>query len=107
MNLKESIASKKFWFAVMAVIVGFIYAVLGASKLKEMQGMYSTFTGLVEFVVAAYLTGNVANKVALGWASKKGPKKAKPVDAPPEAPVEPPEAPADKPNMLPNKKPKP
>jgi len=79
-TLKESAASKKFWFAVMAVVAGFVFALL-ACKLVLLKEMYSSFTGLLEFITSAYLVGNVANKFVLGNASKKK-KKSPPVEQP-------------------------
>ena len=66
MKVKESISSKKLWFAVGSVLIAFVYAVLAASKLPELKGMYDTFTSVLEFIAAAYLTGNIANKWVVG-----------------------------------------
>lgn len=62
----DTITSKKLWFAVGACLLAFVYAVLAAWKLPELKGMFETFTGLLEFVSAAYLTGNLANKWITG-----------------------------------------
>ena len=64
--MKESISSKKLWFAVGSVLIAFVYALLAASKLPELKPMFETFTGVLEFIAAAYLTGNIANKWVVG-----------------------------------------
>jgi hypothetical protein len=69
--LKENVSSKKFIFAIFAVLICFGYALLAATKVIELKSMFDAFTGLVEFVVAAYLAGNVGNKIAVGWSLKK------------------------------------
>lgn len=80
--LKESVASKKFWFAVMAIIAGFVFALLATiNSLSVLKELYSSFTGLLEFITSAYLVGNVANKFVLGNAAKKK-KKIPPVEQP-------------------------
>jgi len=73
-DLKESMASKKFLFAVFAVSISFLFALLAAWTLTEMKSMFETFTGVVEFVVSAYLIGNVTNKAVLGFHSNKSEK---------------------------------
>lgn len=72
--LKESVASKKFWFAVMAIVAGFVFALL-ATRMPVLKELYGAFTGLLEFITSAYLVGNVANKFVLGNAAKKNKKK--------------------------------
>lgn len=84
--MKESIASKKLWFTVGVVAVGFAYAVIAAIWLHEMQSMFETFCGLLEFCTGAYVLGNVGNKWVLGRATV-APKKAKPPE--PEEPSDP------------------
>lgn len=80
-SLKESVASKKFWFAVMAIVAGFVFALLATiNSLSVLKELYSSFTGLLEFITSAYLVGNVANKFVLGNAAKK--KKKIPVEQP-------------------------
>lgn len=86
-SLKESVASKKFWFAVLAIGAGFVFAILAAWKLTEMKSMYDGFTGLVEFVVAAYLSGNIANKWVVGKHMGDNKKKKKKGDADPADPT--------------------
>jgi nitrogen fixation protein FixH len=80
MTLKESITSKKFWFAMFAILIGFGFAIVAAVKLTEMKSMFETFTGLIEFVTATYLTGNVANKWVVGktLATKAAPEETEP-----------------------------
>jgi len=68
-SFKESIASKKFWFAIIAVLFSLGFAFLAAIKFAEMKSMYESFNGLVEFVVATYVGGNVLNKYIVGKAA--------------------------------------
>lgn len=70
-ELKESLASKKFWFAILAIVSCFVYAAIANDHMVK---MYEQFTGVVEFVTAGYLVGNVANKWVLGKTKKKTPK---------------------------------
>lgn len=65
--MRDGITSKKFWFAVGVIAIAFLYAVLAATKVQDLKSMYQTFTGVLEFVTAAYLTGNIANK----WVAAK------------------------------------
>jgi len=62
----DGYGSKKFWFAVGVVAVAFLYAVLAATHLPALKAMFETFSGILEFVTVAYLTGNVANKWVAG-----------------------------------------
>jgi hypothetical protein len=79
MSLKESISSKKFWFSIFALLLGFFFTILAATKLSELKSMFDTFVNLIQFIVASYLTGNVANKffVARATQSTKDPKPKK------------------------------
>lgn len=70
-KLKESIASKKLLFSLFSVGIGFLFAVIAATKLPELKSMFETFTGLVEFICASYLGGNVLNKYVLGNSKNK------------------------------------
>lgn len=86
--MKESISSKKLWFTVFAVAVSFAFAWLASERYPNMEHMYSRFVDLVEFCVAGYVVGNVANKYVLGKAApavkhlvaKPDPKPVDPLD---------------------------
>lgn len=65
--MRDGIGSKKFWFAIGVCLLAFVYAIIAAFKLPELKTMFDTFTGILEFVTGAYLTGNIANK----WVSGK------------------------------------
>jgi len=54
--------SKKLWFAVGVIVFAFAFAVLSATVTPTLAPMFEQFCGVLEFVSAAYLTGNVANK---------------------------------------------
>lgn len=72
-DLKESVASKKLWFSVFAVMIGFVFGVLVG--IFKWDNSYSTFTGLLEFVTATYLTGNIASRAVSAYHAKvTGPK---------------------------------
>ena len=88
-SLKESIASKKLWFAVAAILFSLGFAFLAAVKFIEMKSMYESFNGLIEFVVAAYLSGNVANKFIVGKHAIAQAAAEKVVGEPPEPPKQP------------------
>ena len=64
--MRDGYGSKKFWFAIGVCLLAFVYAVLAATKLTELKPMFETFTGILEFVTGAYLTGNIANKWVAG-----------------------------------------
>lgn len=64
--MRDGYGSKKFWFAIGVVVVGFAYAALAATLMPEMKPMFETFSGILEFVTGAYLVGNVANKWVAG-----------------------------------------
>jgi len=82
--------SKKLWFAVGVITIAFLYSVLAASVLPNMEHTYDAFMGILEFAAGAYLTGNVANKLVIA--------KANPGTLPePKAPVKPAAAPAKTP----------
>ncbi len=84
----DGYGSKKFWFAVGIVAVAFSYAVLAASSLPALKPMFETFSGILEFVTVAYLTGNVASKWVAGKAgitAKKAASVAKKGVSAPEA----------------------
>lgn len=72
--MRDGYGSKKFWFAIGVVLVGFAYAVLAATIVPELKPMFETYSGILEFVTGAYLVGNVANKWVVG--------KAEPTPAP-------------------------
>lgn len=77
MVFHDTLKSKKFWFASGVVIISFIYALLAAIWFPALGGLFETFSGIVEFVTAAYLTGNVANKFVAGkFASAVAPEVA-------------------------------
>ena len=61
--------SKKLWFAVGVIGIGFVYALLASTFIGEMGKYYDSFTGLLEFIAGAYLTGNVANKLVIAKAN--------------------------------------
>lgn len=62
----DGYGSKKFLFAIGVCVLAFAYAVLAATGLPSLKEMFSTFTGILEVVTAAYLTGNIANKWVAG-----------------------------------------
>lgn len=64
--MRDGYGSKKFWFAIGVVAVGFIYAALAATLMPELKPMFETYSGILEFVTGAYLVGNVANKWVAG-----------------------------------------
>lgn len=64
--MHDTITSKKLWFAVGVILIALVYSVLAASKFPELKGLFDGFTGFLEFVTGAYLTGNLANKVIAG-----------------------------------------
>jgi xanthine dehydrogenase iron-sulfur cluster and FAD-binding subunit A len=83
--MRESISSKKLWFSVGCVLLAFVYTLLAASKFPEMKSLFDGFTGVLEFIAAAYLTGNIANKWVVGKvapAAEPEPKPAKPKPPP-------------------------
>jgi hypothetical protein len=55
--------SKKLWFSVFCIVLAFSYALLSATILPKLESSYSVFTGVLEFIAAAYLTGNITNKM--------------------------------------------
>jgi hypothetical protein len=55
--------SKKLWFSVFCLVLVFSYALLSATILPKLESSYSVFTGALEFIAAAYLTGNITNKM--------------------------------------------
>lgn len=69
-SYKESLASKKLWFSVFAVAMGFVFAYISAKHVPTMIPMYETFAGILIAVTAAYLTGNIANKLVLSKAKQ-------------------------------------
>lgn len=89
--MKDGYGSKKFWFAIGVVGIGFTYSVMAATRFPEMRSIFDTFAGILEFVTAAYLTGNVANKFVAGkWG---GSSEAPPPQQPPKKDPNPPENP--------------
>lgn len=79
--MRESVSSKKFLFAIGAVLTAFVYAVLAAWCLPALEPMYATFCGILEVVTGAYIVGNVGNKWVLGRVGAPSvKKKAEPVD---------------------------
>lgn len=85
MNTKESLSSKKLWFSVGCVAMAFLYAILAATVMPGLLELYKEFVGVLEFIAAAYLTGNVANKWVVGKVSSDT-EKPKAVKAPPGGP---------------------
>lgn len=65
--MRDGYGSKKFWFAIGVCLLGFVYCLI-AVHTTELKGMFDGFTGLLEFVTGAYLTGNIANKWVVGKA---------------------------------------
>lgn len=61
--------SKKLWFAVFAIGLAFLFPVLAAWRLPEMGEYYKDFKDFLEFIVGAYLSGNVANKLVIAKAN--------------------------------------
>lgn len=83
--MEDTLSSKKLWFSVGAVILTFIYCILAATKIPGLQESLSGFTGLLEFVVGAYLSGNVLNKAVATVAAKSSVSTIKtPISAPVE-----------------------
>src|SRR5574343_238142 len=58
--------SKKLWFAIGVIVFAFAFAVLSATTMPTLAPMFEQFCSVLEFVSAAYLTGNVANKFVAG-----------------------------------------
>ena len=65
--MHDTITSKKLWFAVGVCILAFAFCILASTKLPDMKSLFDGFTGILEFVTGAYLTGNIANK----WVASK------------------------------------
>lgn len=82
--MQDGPGSKKFLFSIGVCLLAFIYTLLAATKLPELKGLIDAFTGLLEFVTGAYLTGNIANKFVAGreerLAAKAAPAKPDPLD---------------------------
>jgi 4-hydroxybenzoate polyprenyltransferase len=74
--MEDTLTSKKLWFCVGAVVLTFIYCVLAATKMPGLKEQLSGFTGLLEFVVGAFLTGSLVNKGVVVAANKLAPKAA-------------------------------
>lgn len=76
--------SKKLWFAIGVIGIGFVYALLASTLIDGLGKYYDSFTGLLEFIAGAYLTGNVANKLVIAKANTGtiDPKAAKPKASP-------------------------
>lgn len=70
--------SKKLWFSIGVIAMAFIYAILASTIIPNMGSYYENFTGILEFIAGAYLTGNVANKFVVGKASTAALESAKP-----------------------------
>ena len=82
--------SKKLWFSAGVIVVAFVYAILSATAMPNLGPLYDNFTGILEFIAGAYLTGNVANKLVIAKANpgtvESKPKPAAPAKTPPGGP---------------------
>lgn len=67
--MHDTWASKKLWFAVGVIVIAFLYSVLAATVMPNMEHTYDAFMGILEFAAGAYLTGNVANKLVIAKAN--------------------------------------
>lgn len=82
--------SKKLWFSVGVILIAFIYAILAATVIPNLGALYDNFTGILEFIAGAYLTGNVANKLVIAKANPGTAPAAKPpAKVPPGGPKPP------------------
>ena len=59
MNLIEMAGGRKFVFALLAIVLGFVMVMTGATTAKE-------WMGFVELLGGIYVTGNVVSKFATG-----------------------------------------
>lgn len=73
-SYKEALSSKKLWFSVFAISIAFVFAFVAAKYVLTMVPMYETFSGTVIAITAAYLTGNVVNKLVLSKAKSQEPE---------------------------------
>ena len=80
--------SKKLWFSVGIIAIAFVYALLSATVVPNLGALYDNFTGILEFIAGAYLTGNVANKLVIAKANP-GAVESKPTPKAPAKPVPP------------------
>ena len=67
--MHDTWTSKKLWFSVGVILLAFTYALLAASLLPNLAHLFDAFTGILEFIAGAYLTGNVANKLVIAKAN--------------------------------------
>lgn len=85
--------SKKLWFSIGVIALAFVYALLAATFVPNLGSYFDGFTGILEFIAGAYLTGNIANKFVVGKAGATvvDPKPAvkPPAKAPPGGPKPP------------------
>jgi hypothetical protein len=61
--LHDTYLSKKFLFSIGAVVVTFAFCVLGATVVPGLKEYFNGFTGCLEFIVGAYVGGNLGNKL--------------------------------------------